>query len=295
MHVRLRCRARQLPRPLPRHRDRRRRPRSLRLRRPDTARSTRAFCRCDRRHRTAAALVARLCQHRDGLGRRARCATTHSRLPRPCRARRLSAVELSLRLGLHQPRQAALRLHLEPRQVSAAGRVDGRLCQRRRAHRRQPEALPARRPPRVFRTRRRRRLYPRRERPLPRTILGRLGRAPGLHARGRPRLVAARLAAADPRRGYRRRLERQQRVRDLGRGRTRRRLRRDPAGAALAPLAGAADDARHLRPAGRPQGGRACLHHHACRPARFAALGADLERRQLDLVAHDCAGTSAWR
>ena len=100
----------------------------------------------------------------------------------------------------------------EPRELMAAFR------ERRRAHGGQPQALPARRPPGLRRGSPPKAPSSRDDgRALPRPVLGRLGRAPRLHARGRPRLVAARPAAADPRRRHRRRLERQQRVRDLGR------------------------------------------------------------------------------
>ncbi len=123
VHLRLRPGVRQLPRLLPRHRDRRRRPRPLRLRRPRRAQRAGPLRGADRRHRDAAALDAGLCQHRDGAGRRTRRRRSASATSWPRRRRcDFPLSSFPLRLGLHQPRQAPLRVHLEPRQVSPSRR-----------------------------------------------------------------------------------------------------------------------------------------------------------------------------
>ena len=130
------------------------------------------------------------------------------------------------RLRLYQPRQAAIRVHLEPRQVPPAESAHGRVSGGRRPLGRQPQALPSRRSSGVRRSRRARRDGERcRRRAVHDAVLGRLGRTSRLHASGSDRMVAARPARANPRLRHRRGLERQQRVRDLGRGRTLERLR----------------------------------------------------------------------
>ena len=80
------------------------------------------------------------------------------------------------------------------RQVPRRAGAAAGLCRCRRAHRGQPEPLPARRPPGLRGAGERRRLRARRAgRPaLPRTVLGRLGRAPRLQPRRRHALVAER-------------------------------------------------------------------------------------------------------
>ena len=203
-------------------------------------------------------------------------------------ARAHSAVGVSLRLRLHEPRQASLRVHLEPRQVSRSEGASTGAFQAAGVklvanlkpcllddH---PAFAEVRRARRIRRRRRRR--------ALPRPVLGRLGRASRLHASGRHRVVAARPRDADPRLRHRRRVERQQRVRDLGRGRPLARLRHADSDRALAAAAGAADDARERRGAGRAHAGRARLHDHARGLAGYRALRADVERRQHDELAH---------
>ena len=95
---------------------------------PDIARRTGALRRADRRHRDAAALEPGLRQHRDGASP---TRPTRRRASREFLATRealtVPALEFPLRLGLHQPRQAALRVHLEPRQVP---RSAARCCRR---------------------------------------------------------------------------------------------------------------------------------------------------------------------
>ena len=54
----------------------------------------------------------------------------------------------------------------------------------------------------------------------------------------------------------------------------------------FASAAGAADDARHGRSAGRTLPGRACFHRHACRSSGHPALRADMVGRQHDELAH---------
>ena len=118
VHVRLRLRARQLPRSLPLCGDRRRRPRLLPDRRRDAGRGDRALRAPDRRHAPAAPLDAGLRADRDGADRRAGRAGAAVRIHRPlCRGAR-AGLGVPLRLRLLVPRPAALRVHLEPRQVS---------------------------------------------------------------------------------------------------------------------------------------------------------------------------------
>ena len=165
-----------------------------------------------------------------------------------------SAVGVPLRLRLHEPRQAALRVHVESRQVSrSAGRWSRQFEAAGVNARRQPQALPARRSSGVRRGRGASAASSSdaRRRAVRRPVLGRLGRARRLHAI--PAGIAwwqRGLRRADPRLRHRRRLERQQRVRDLGRGRRVARLRRADADRALAAAARAADDARERGGAG---------------------------------------------
>ena len=163
--LRSRLRARQLFRPLSLLRGRGRRPRLLSLPRPAAARRHAEIPRPDRPHRAAAALVARLRADRDGAGRRARRAGADRGRDRQRRAEHeipLSAFHFGS--GYTSIGAQALRLHLEPRQVSRPEGADARLRGGGHQGRRQRQALPARRSSALCRSRRARRLRRRRGR-----------------------------------------------------------------------------------------------------------------------------------
>ena len=152
-------------------------------------------------------------------------------------------------------------------QVSRSGRHHGAPQGGRHAAGHEPEALPARRPPEAGRGAPEGRAGERRRDRRARrgAVLGRARLPCRLHQSRRARLVARR----DPDRaaGLRRRLrlERQQRIRDLGRGRPMRRRRQAVRPAPRPPGAAAADDQARLRDAGGPRARQAALHDHAGR------------------------------
>ncbi len=211
-------RVRQLPRLLSAHGDRRRRSRLLRDRRSGNSRRRAPLRGTDRAHGARAALEPGLRQHRDGPRRRSGRAGAACAIRGGREAARHSAVGVSFRLRLHEHRQAALRVHVEPRQVSRAARGGEAVHRRRRARRGQPEAVPARRSSGVRRSggAPRFRERPRHRCTVRRPVLGRRGRAGRFHASRRHPLVAAIARARGARLRYRRRVERQQRIRDLG-------------------------------------------------------------------------------
>ena len=222
VHVRLRLRARQLPRSLPLRGDRRRRPRLLPHRRRDAGRGDRALRAPDRRHAPAAALDAGLRADRDGADRRAGRAGAAVRVHRPLRRGARADLGVPLRLRLLVARPAALRVHLEPRQVPRSPRPDGQVP-RSTACASSPTSSPAC----STTTRRTRRCAPSTASsttPPPasrrRPVLGRRRRLPRLHhARRRSRWWQRGPRRRSARLRHRRRLERQQRVRRDGRRR----------------------------------------------------------------------------
>ena len=165
-----------------------------------------------------------------------------------------------------------------------------------RARGRQSQAMPARRPPGVHRGRRARRVRQgcEDEAAVHRTVLGRRGCAHRLHSSRRYWLVAGEPARAGAGRRHRRGLERQQRIRNLGRRRQFARLRAADTDRAVASPACAADDACHgakrrqrIGPASASTPSRAPV-----RPASSATRrrGRETTRR----AGIPCAGTCAW-
>ena len=193
--VRPRLRVRQLPRLLPLRRDRRRRPRLLRLRR---VRACATSCASSPTSPAGMAFGPRwslgyantAMSLTDAPDAQAQLAGFAAKLIE----HDVPAVGVPLRLRLYEPRQAPLRVHVESRQVSRSARGDRALRDAERAHRGQPQALPARRSSGVS---------PRSARAAPSSatrepaapcvgpVLGRVGRAPRLHESGRHRVVAA--------------------------------------------------------------------------------------------------------
>ena len=134
----------------------------------------------------AATVDAGLREYGDGARRRTGRPGAARGISGPCQARAHSALCVSFRLRLYEPRQASIRVHLEPRQVSRAESADGRISGGRRASGGQPQALPPGRSSGVRGGGRARRDgEQRRRRAVHGAVLGRLGRTSRLHASGR--------------------------------------------------------------------------------------------------------------
>ena len=149
---------RQLPRAVPVLRGRGGRPRLLRVPRPGAARCDAAFPAPHRPHRPAATLEPGI--RADGHGDRGltQCAGADRGLHRALQSGGRAGERVPLRLRLHLDRHQALRVQLEPRQVSGPRRPDAALPRGGDARRRQPQAVPAGRPSALCRGARSRRI-----------------------------------------------------------------------------------------------------------------------------------------
>ena len=182
----------------------------------------------------------------------------------------------------------SLRVHVESRQVPRSARARSTRFRRRDARRRQYQAMPARRPSGVWRRRRHVAHSSAMRRPVQPCVGqfwdGRarrsISRIPKVSDGGRT------LRGESARLRHRRRLERQQRIRNLGRRRRIARVRRGDPDRPFASTASTADDARDGRSAGRASSRRARVHRHARGAAWNPALRADVVWRQHDELAH---------
>ena len=120
--------------------------------------------RADRAHGAAAALVARLRADRHGARRRADAQARIEGVIDAAKAHDVPISAFHFGSGYTSIGQETLRLHLEPRQIPGPEGADARLRRRGHEGRRQPEAVPARRPSPLRRGRRGRRLRRRRRR-----------------------------------------------------------------------------------------------------------------------------------
>ncbi len=194
--------------------------------------------------------------------------------------------------GYTQHRQAPLRVHVEPRQVSRRRARSIAAVQRAQNVRSSPTSSPA--CSTIIRPTPRSRRHgafvndARTGTPCVGQFWDGVGRARRLHAsRRRSRWWQRGPARAAARLRHRRRLERQQRVRDLGRGRRLARLRHaDPDRRARGRCSALLMTRATCEAQARAPPGRARVHGHARGPARHPALRADLVGRQHDELAH---------
>ncbi|CCD02506.1 exported protein of unknown function (plasmid) [Azospirillum baldaniorum] len=219
------------------------------------------------------------------LHRRAGRRGAAARIPRRAEGARPALRVVPDVVRLHDDRRQALRLPLEPRQVPRAGGGDRQVRRGRRPSRRQHQAGTARRPSEIRRGPGLRRLRARQRRPGPpadHPVLGRRRRLSRLHQPGNHALVDGERHAGAAGTRHRLDLERQQRVRDLGRRGGLRRQRPWRHDGDAAPGADPSDDPRLASGPGGARPGQAPLPDLALRRAGPPALCADLVGRQPD-------------